>query len=195
MKSVVGIALAAVLALSVQPALAGDAAKGDIAVKGAWSRATPPQAPAGGAFMTITNSGKQDDKLVAAKAGVSKTVELHTHVNDNGVMRMRQVEAIPVAAGQTVALQPGGLHVMFIGLNAPLQQGQAIPVTLVFEKAGEVAVSVDVQQVGAMGPAAMMHDPAMHQQHMADPAMQKMHEQHMQDPAMRQMHDKMHGAK
>ena len=193
MKSVVGIALAAVLALAVQPAVAGDAAKGAISVKGAWARATPPKAPAGGAYMTISNAGADEDRLVGAKAGVSKTVELHTHLNDNGVMRMRAVESIAVAPGQSVALEPGGLHVMLVGLDAPLAQGQSFPLVLVFQKAGEVTVAVDVQAVGAGGGAPMMHDPSAHRQHMNDPAMRKLHEQHMQDPAHRRMHEQMHG--
>lgn len=177
MKTVMGITLAAMLALSIQPALAGDAIKGTIGVHSAWARATPPKAPAGGAFMTIANAGAQDDALVAAKAGVSKTVELHTHINDNGVMRMRAVPSIPVKAGEKVELAPGGLHVMLIGLEAPLEQGKSFPLVLVFEKAGEITVPVDIQAVGAMGGApAMMHDPALHEQHMKDPDHRKMHE-------------------
>lgn len=176
MKSVVGITLAAMLALTIQPAEAGEAIKGDIGVHGAWARATPAKAPAGGAFLTIANAGAQDDVLLAAKAGVSKTVELHTHLNDNGIMRMRAVSSILIRAGQKVEMEPGGLHVMLMGLNAPLEQGKSFPLTLVFEKAGEVIVPVDIQAVGATGAAPMAHDPAMHQQHMQDPNHQKMHE-------------------
>lgn len=112
-------------------------------VDGAWARPTVPGQAAGGGFLKITG-GAAADKLVAASAGVSKAVELHTMVMDGDVMRMREVGAIDVPAGQTVELKPGGLHVMFIGLGKPLQAGDSFPLTLRFEKAGEVKVEMKV---------------------------------------------------
>lgn len=179
MRTLVGTVLAGVI-LAATPALAGDAVKGPIAVSGAWSRATPAQAPTGAAFMTITNTGAESDRLVAANAKVSKTVELHLHMEMGGVMRMRPVEAIDIRPGKAVTLEPGGLHVMLIGLAAPLGQGDSFPLTLAFEKAGDVTVTVDVQGAGAMAGPGMMHDP-------------KLHEEHMKDPAHRRMHEQMHG--
>jgi copper(I)-binding protein len=86
---------------------------------------------------------------------VSDVAELHTHIKDGEVMRMRQVEDIPVKAGETVVLQPGGLHVMFMGLHEGLKEGQTFPLTLTFEKAGPVETTVTVGAAGAMG--AMNH--------------------------------------
>ncbi|MCR6632519.1 MAG: copper chaperone PCu(A)C [Magnetospirillum sp.] len=104
--------------------------------------------------MTIKNNGATDDTLVGAEADISRAVELHTHVKDGDVMRMRQVEAIPVPAGGTAQLKPGGDHIMFINLNKPLAEGQKVRVTLVFAKAGKQVVEAPVLGVGAMAPAA-----------------------------------------
>ena len=168
------IGLAAALSLMLAciglPALAGDAQLGAISIKGAWSRATPPGAPAGVVFLTLVNGGAEDDALVAASAGVAKAVELHSHVMEGEVMRMRQVPSIAVPAGQSVALAPGGLHIMLIGPTQPLAEGSSFPLTLTFQHAGSVTLSVPVQGLGAM-PPGMMHDPAMHDQmhdHMHD---------------------------
>jgi len=128
------------------PASAGAAQPG---VSGVWARATAGMARAGAAFMTIDNPNPQADALIAAEAGVSDVVELHTHVNDNGVMRMRKVPRIAVPANGRVELKPGGLHVMFIGLTAPLKEGQRFDLTLVFEKAGRIVVPVEVKSAKA----------------------------------------------
>ena len=130
--------------------LAGSALAGDISVSNAWSRASMGMARAGVAFLTLKNSGKVDDKLVSASADISKKVELHTHLMDNGIMRMRQVKSIDVPAGATTQLKPGGLHIMFIGLKAPLKKGGSFPLTLNFEKSGSVKTTVTVHGGGAM---------------------------------------------
>lgn len=124
----------------------------DITVESVWARASAGMARAGAAFMTIKNTGDAD-KLLSAKADVSQAVELHTHIHDNGVMKMRQVENIAINKGMTM-LQPGGDHVMFMSLNAPFEEGKSFPLTLVFEKAGEITVNVDIQKAGAMGKGA-----------------------------------------
>ena len=95
----------------------------------------------------MSNTGKQADRLVAASVDVADHAELHTHLNDNGVMKMRQIPDIPVEAGATVKLQPGGLHIMLMDLKQPLKEGDKIPMTLRFEKAGEVKVDVHVDKV------------------------------------------------
>lgn len=153
MKRLVLAATAALLAWS--PAAFADhqeAKAGGIAVSQPWARATAPGAPAGAAYLTVTNSGSQPDRLVAASTPVATMAELHTHIHDNGVMRMRPVDAIDVPAGGTVALKPGGLHVMLMGLTRPLAQGSTFDVTLTFEKAGKVTVPVAVQSAGAAAP-------------------------------------------
>lgn len=112
-------------------------------VDAAWARPTVQGQAGGGAFLRITG-GSANDRLLSASATVSKGVELHTMEMDGNVMRMRQVEAIEVPAGKTVELKPGGQHVMFIGLTQTLKSGAHFPLTLRFEKAGEVKVEVTV---------------------------------------------------
>lgn len=122
----------------------------DIEVDHVWARASTMVSKAGAAFLTITNTGNVDDKLIGAKATVSKKTEIHTHIHDNGIMKMRKVDFIDVPANNTIKLKPGGDHVMFMGLNQPLAENSQFPVTLIFEKAGEKTVIVNVRKLGAM---------------------------------------------
>lgn len=124
---------------------------GDIAVEQPFARATP--AKVGGVFMTLKNAGGTADKLVKAASPVAENVELHTHVKDGDAMRMRPVENIPVPARGQTALEPGGYHVMLIGLKQPLKEGAQFPLTLTFEKAGTVTIQVPVMKAGSMGDA------------------------------------------
>ena len=152
MNRIVSLFAAALLvAISSAGALAGDAKVGDITVEGPWARASAGRAMAGAAFMTLNNAGATDDRLTAVSAGVSDKAELHTHIKEGDIMRMRPVEAIEVPAGGVATLQPGGDHVMFMGLHEPLKEGETFPLTLTFEKAGEVTVEVMVMKAGAMG--------------------------------------------
>ncbi len=143
--------LAAAAALAALPAAAHDATAGDIAIGHPWSRAAGANGTGAG-FMTLHNGGTQPDRLLSAASPVARQVELHTHIRDGNVMRMRPVEDIPIPAGQTVELRPGGLHVMMIGLKQPLVQGTRVPLTLRFERAGEVQVELAVEAAGARGP-------------------------------------------
>lgn len=152
MVHAIGFAVLAALVVAGGGASAADATVGDITVKAPWARASAGMARAGAAFMTIDNAGAEADRLVSASADVSKTVELHTHVKDGDVMKMRRVEAVDVPAGGAVELQPGGYHVMFMGLQQPLEDGESFPLTLTFETAGDVTVEVMVMGAGAMGP-------------------------------------------
>lgn len=140
------LAAAFVAALTTTPALHAQTA---VKVEGAWARPTVQGQAAGGGFLKITG-GAAADKLVSARADVSKSVELHTMVMDGDVMRMREIGVIDVPAGQTVELRPGGLHVMFMGLNKPLKNGDSFPLTLRFEKAGEVKVDMKVMTQAGM---------------------------------------------
>ncbi len=118
---------------------------GDLTITAPWARASAGMARAGAAFMTIENVGP-DDRLVAASADVSARIELHTHImSADGVMQMREVEGgIEISANGETRLEPGGLHVMFMGLEAPFVEGTRFPLTLTFEQAGEVTVEVEV---------------------------------------------------
>lgn len=131
----------------------------ELEVSGAFLRASPKVANAGAGFLTIKNPNAEADTLVGAEADVSRTVELHTHIKDGDVMRMRQVESIPVPAGGVAELKPGADHIMFIDLKKPLAEGQKVPVTLVFAKAGKKVVEMPVLGVGAMAAPAAAEQP------------------------------------
>ncbi|WP_341705384.1 DUF1775 domain-containing protein [Ferrovibrio sp.] len=133
-----------------QPSATMPAAKaGDIAIEAPFARATP--ARVGGVFLTLKNGGKAADILVRAASPVAEHVELHEHVKDGEAMRMRPVDGgIPVPAGGITALQPGGYHVMLIGLKQPLKEGSHFPLTLTFQKAGAVTLDIPVMKAGAM---------------------------------------------
>ncbi len=122
---------------------------GELSIGHPYARATAPGQPTGGAYLNISNAGAAGDKLVSASADVSKSVELHEMKMEGTVMRMREVTAVDVPAGKAVELKPGGLHIMLMGLKAPLKEGEKFPLKLKFEKAGEVTVTVNVEGAGA----------------------------------------------
>ncbi|WP_291711530.1 copper chaperone PCu(A)C [Bradyrhizobium sp.] len=137
------------------PARAEEVKAGDLVISQAWSRATPRGAKTGGGFLTIENKGSAPDRLVAVSGDFADKIEVHEMAVKNGVMTMRAVEnGLTIEPGKTVTLAPGGYHLMMLDLKAPLKQGDKLPVTLQFEKAGTVVVTLDVQGVGAKGPAA-----------------------------------------
>ena len=117
-----------------------------VTVENPWTRA----ARAGGqgaGFLTLRSAG--GDRLLSASSPAANRVELHTHLRDGDVMRMRPVENIELPAGTAVTLQPGGFHLMFMGLKQPFEQGGQVPVTLVFERAGSMTIQLPVQGAGA----------------------------------------------
>ncbi len=118
----------------------------DILIQDPYARASRPNAPTGAAFMVIENTGSADDRLISATSDVAQRVELHTHKDiGDGVMQMMQVEeGFVLAPGGQHALKRGGDHIMFMGLNQSLEQGDEISVTLIFEKAGAIEVTVPV---------------------------------------------------
>lgn len=136
-----------------QSALAQSA--GSIEVTHAWARATAATAKTGAAYLTLVNKGTSDDRLVAVAGTVAAKAELHVTNAENGVMKMRPLAAVEVKAGGQAELKPGGMHIMLVGLAAPLKEGQQFPLTLTFEKAGTVEVTVTVEKAGAMGDHAM----------------------------------------
>lgn len=138
--------------LALPAARAQEVSAGPLRIAQPWTRAMR-AGGTGAGFMTIRNTGAAPDRLVAARSPVAGVVELHTHIREGEVMRMRPVPAIELPAGQAVTLAPGGLHLMLIGLTRALDQGGRVPVTLVFERAGEVEVQLAVEGAGARGPA------------------------------------------
>jgi copper(I)-binding protein len=125
---------------------AGDTVKlGDLDISGAFAKAMLPGQPVGGGFFTIRNNGKTDDRLVSVSSPNAGEVELHEMAMQGNIMKMRELkDGIAVPAGETVRLEPGNLHLMFQKVKAPFKQGDSVPVTLTFEKAGKVDVTLKV---------------------------------------------------
>jgi copper(I)-binding protein len=144
--------LAVLSAMTALPAAAQDMTAGDIAILQPWTRAAGANGN-GAAYLRLRNAGAQADRLLSASTPAARVVELHTMERDGNVMRMRPVPDIALPPGQTVELRPGGLHIMLIGLTAPLVQGGRVPLTLRFERAGEMRVELDIQAAGARAPA------------------------------------------
>ena len=126
---------------------------GEITATAPWSRAAG-QGRTGAGFLTLRNAGSAPDRLISATSPVARTVELHTHMREGEVMRMRPVQAIDLPPGQEVRLAPGGMHLMLIGLTRPLRQGERVPVTLVLERGGRLELALEVLAAGARGPGA-----------------------------------------
>ena len=125
-----------------------------VTVEGAWGRVSPMSAENGAFYMQLVNDSAEDDALLSATAELCGTVELHeSYMADDGTMAMRPVEGgnIPVPAGETVELKVGSLHVMCLGVGDGFAVGQTVPVTLVFEKAGEVQVDVEIREEAPEG--------------------------------------------
>jgi len=127
-----------------------------VAVNEPYVRLAPPNAPATGAFMVIKNNGDKDVKVVKADNPASKVTELHTHLNEGGVMKMRPVPAIEVKAKGEAVLKPGSLHVMLIDLKAPMKEGDVVPITLTFDDGSSKQVDAKVVRPMA-APAPMEH--------------------------------------
>jgi copper(I)-binding protein len=154
--ALIGLSLFAALppAASAWAADAQVVTLGDLEISGAFARATLPNAPVGGAFLTITNTGMSDDRLVSASSPVAGVTQLHEMKMEDNVMKMAELpDGIPVPAGQTVTLGPGGLHIMLMDLRRPLVEGTTVPLTLTFEKAGTIEVQVAIEGFAASAPA------------------------------------------
>ena len=160
-------ALAAALALALPLSACGPASDADapaeatagrIAVERAWSRETAPGQDAGGAFLTIVNPGSAPDRLIGGTTPIAGDVQIHAVDMTGGVMRMRRLaDGLEVPAGGPVTLEPGGYHIMLMDLQRPLARGDAVPLTLEFEKAGRIEVELAVQPIGAAGPGEAHH--------------------------------------
>ena len=133
------------------PAHAQDEMQGTLAIHQPWSRALPPVAPNGAAYFRIVNHGKAADRIVSAHSPVADRAELHTHEMKEGVMTMRRVPSAEVPAGGGLSFEPGGLHVMLLGLKQPLVEGESFPLTLEFRDAGKIEVTVKVGGGGTSG--------------------------------------------
>jgi periplasmic copper chaperone A len=149
MKALVALGVA-VFGLVAAPAAAQPYHAGPIEIVNPWSRATPKGATVAAGYATLRNNGATPDRLIGGSTEAGKRVEIHTMEMDQGVMRMRQLKSgLEIKAGQTVELKPGSFHLMFVDLARPLQKGDRIKGTLVFERAGKVDVDYAVEAIGA----------------------------------------------
>ena len=137
------------------------AADGTLRVDAPYVRLVPPNAPASAAFMVISNSGSAERQLLKAQSPVAKTVELHTHVNDHGVMKMRQVANIAIKANDQTELKPGSYHIMLIDLKQPLNEGDSVPIALFFDDGSSQQITAPVRKIQATTPA-MNHGAMKH---------------------------------
>ncbi|ACB27996.1 copper chaperone PCu(A)C [Methylobacterium radiotolerans] len=131
---------------------------GDLRISHPWSRATPASAKVAGGYLSITNTGTEPDRLTAAALDGASRGEVHSMSMEGGVMKMAPVEGgLEIKPGETVTLKPGGYHLMFLDMKAPLKKGEPVKGTLTFERAGTVAVEFDVEGIGTQAPAGEGH--------------------------------------
>jgi len=128
---------------------------GDLTITNAWSRATIGTNRPAVFYAEIANAGSEDDALVTISTPVAEMPMLHETVVRDGVASMPHAMSVPVPAGGSVGLAPGGFHGMLMGLNAALAQGESFPMTMTFEKAGEVTVEVGISAMNARGPECL----------------------------------------
>lgn len=150
MKKLIALTAAIILGFATQHATAEAAENLKIMHPVAFE--SPKMAKAGAGFMMIKNTGDTDDTLLEVRAEFPK-VQIHTTEEQDGVARMIHIDTLTIPAGETVELAPGGYHIMFMGLSEPLQDGDEIPATLVFENAGEVPITFNVTPRPEMGKA------------------------------------------
>lgn len=152
------LAAAAIAGLGLSaPALARGHSTGAIRVSDAWSPATPPGAPTAAGYLTITNAGRTADRLLGGSTPVAAEVQLHSMSTQGGIMRMRPVTGgLAIAPGETLRIQPGGQHLMLVGLKRALKVGERAPVTLEFARAGKLRVDFVVRPQGEVSPPMNM---------------------------------------
>lgn len=136
-----------------------EATKNGVTVAHAWARATPGGATVGAAYLEIKTDDKTTDKLVSVSTPVAGRPEIHTHIMEGDVMKMRKVEAIALKPGESHVLKPMGDHLMLMDLKQPLKEGDLIKLTLTFEKAGALEIDATVEPAGATGPHGLDHQP------------------------------------
>lgn len=140
------------IALTLALLMAAPSWAADIMVIDPYARAARPGAPTGAVFMTLQNSGQSDDRLIGASSPLANVAQIHTHIDDNGVMRMREMKGgVPLPPKSTHLFERGGDHVMLMGLKADLIDGETLPLTLVFEVAGELTIDVPIDNERGQG--------------------------------------------
>ena len=155
---------AALVALALWPsaAMAADVTLGTLVIHQPWARATPGGAEVGGGYLTIENRGTAPDRLTGGSFAASNGFELHAMSMDGGIMRMRRAGPLEIPPGESVSLDPSGLHIMFTGLKHGLKKGDTVPGTLVFEHAGTADVAFAVGGIADKGPAGAAPSHGVH---------------------------------
>ena len=133
------------LAVTLLPFVA-NADDANLMISDAWARPLPAVSKNGAAYITLMNHGSKSDRLISAKSSAAKMIEVHTHVHKDGVMSMQKVDGLEIAPGEVVTFKPGGLHLMLMGLEQEMKEGEAFTIELQFEKAGEMTIEVQVRQ-------------------------------------------------
>lgn len=145
------IASAIILIALAPAAFAQGTGTSAITIEQQWARATPSGAHTGAVYMTLDNKASSADRLTGASSNVADKVQVHEMTVVNGVMQMRELaQGLSIPPGGSVILKPGSYHVMLIGLKKPLTPGETFLLTLTFEKAGNISVTVPVKAMGAM---------------------------------------------
>lgn len=152
MKGVFFTAFFAAIAFLSPPVAAHGYGKDELQVRHPWVRATPPGAKVAAGYLEIRNSGKEADRVIGASSPVAERVELHVLKREGDVMKMREVKGFEVPARQRLVLRPGGSHLMIVGFNKPFAKGERVPLTLQFERAGELKIELEVQPVDSAKP-------------------------------------------
>ena len=140
-------------------AIAHEVTSKGVTVAHPWARATPGGSTVGVAFMEIKTAADTTDRLVSVSSPVAGRVEVHTHIMEGDVMKMRRLDGLDLKPGESHVLKPSGEHIMLFDLKQPLKEGDLVKLTLVFEKAGPIEVEGSVEPVGATGPHGMDHQP------------------------------------
>jgi len=157
-NSSLALAVLALMAMATA-STAHEATKNSVTLSHAWIRATPAGATVGAAFMEIKTDEKTADKLIGVATAVAGRPEIHTHIMDGNVMKMRKIDAIELKPATSHILKPMGDHLMLIELKEPLKEGDLVKLTLTFEKAGPIDIDATVEPAGANGPHGMDKQP------------------------------------
>lgn len=152
MSRIIIAACAVAGALAVAPVSGHEYKKGELRVGHPWTRATPPGAKVAAGYLSVRNSGQQPDRILGASSPAAERVELHVQVREGDVLKMREVPSVEVPPGRSRMLRPGSLHLMLVNIRKPLVRGESIPLTLRFERAGELAIELEVQSAQAREP-------------------------------------------
>ena len=142
----------AIVAFASPLAAAHGYIKGTIEVRHPWTRATPPGAEVAAGYLEIRNTGREPDRVIGASSPAAERVEMHVTASEKGVMKMREVTSFEAPARKRLVMRPDGTHLMIVGLRKPFVKGQRIPLTLRFERAGDVRVEMEVQPGGSKKP-------------------------------------------